>query len=300
MLKPEVNIFIRAGYFFILFVLIWVEVCFAYNDVEVDFMQNKLKIADFCSSNLAVEGDFSFVFKNEDDSLIFDVEGKNVSFRGAKFAWVKSRMVKKGEVIFIDFLSSPDFYVKGKVDLKTNQISLDVDISSLKETIPSLGVVKAKTKIWGKLGDLFMSGSVVIENGKYQNKEFSYLSLNFLGKPPLLNLTDAKCVLRDGNIYQIEGVIDLADFNNLFPAAVFVSRKVSLNGWELLFDGNKSMGLKKDVDSKFDMVFDTYDINDRFMNDGAELRYKMEQGQFLRFRMQDDKTIVGFERKKEF
>lgn len=294
------NIFIRAGYFFILFVLIWVEVCFAYNDVEVDFRQNKLKISDFYSGNLAVEGDFSFSFKNEDDSLIFNLEGKNVSFRGVKFAWVKSRMIKKGEVIFIDFISSPDFVVKGKVDLETNQVSLDVDVNSLKETVPLLGAVKAKAKIWGKIDDLFMSGSIVIENGKYQDKEFSYFSLNFLGKPPLLNLTDSKCILRDGNIYQIEGAIDLADFNNLFPAAEFVSRKVSLNGWELLFDENKSMGLKKDVDSKFDMVFDTYDKGDRFMNDGAELRYKMEQGQFLRFRMQDDKTIVGFERKKEF
>jgi len=36
------------------------------------------------------------------------------------------------------------------------------------------------------------------------------------------------------------------------------------------------------------------------MNRGAELRYQVKGDQFLRLRMQNDKTIVGFERRKEF
>jgi hypothetical protein len=36
------------------------------------------------------------------------------------------------------------------------------------------------------------------------------------------------------------------------------------------------------------------------MDTGAELRYKVEKNQFLRLRMEGERTIIGFEKRKQF
>jgi hypothetical protein len=44
----------------------------------------------------------------------------------------------------------------------------------------------------------------------------------------------------------------------------------------------------------------TYDKTDDLVNAGTEVRYKLKDDQFLRLRMEDDRTIIGFERRKDF
>lgn len=284
----------------IAFVIVFMGGGFAHNNIEVDFSNNKVKIDDFCFGDSSVRGDFGVNLKRENDYYIFDVEGKNVSFKGMEFEWIKARLIKRNDTIFINYISSPDFMIKGSMNLALDEVTLDVDVKSL-EGFPFLeGVITAKVKVWGKLCDLVASGSLNIKNGKYRDRQFSHLALNFLGKLPLLNLTDSKCILIDGSIYKIEGLLNFADFSNFFPKARFVSEKVTLAGWELLFDDKSNVGLKKNVDHEFSVVFDTSGDNDNFMNRGAELRYQVKGDQFLRLRMQNDKTIVGFERRKEF
>jgi hypothetical protein len=107
-------------------------------------------------------------------------------------------------------------------------------------------------------------------------------------------------VLLDGNIYKIEGVMNLRDFSNILPKAEFISKKVNLGGWEIQSDDKTSVGLRRNVDDNFDILLDTYNRDDTVTNTGAEVRYKILDDQFLRLRMEDDRTIVGFERRKEF
>lgn len=291
----------RRIYFFILFAAgAAANLCFAHNNIEVDLSAGKVQFSDFCLGDLETKGEFSFNLKEENGSLILALEGKDVSLWKRTLPWIKAKLIKRGDRLFINYIYSPEFMLKGEIDLAQDKIFLDLEVNSAQGFASLGGDVKAKAKVWGKLDDFLVTGSVTIENGKYKKRQFSRLSLNFLGKLPLLNLTDSCCVLTNGSIYKIEGALNLADFNNLFPAARFVSQKVSLNGWELLFEEEKNVGLKKGVDGKFDIVFDTYRESDNFMDRGAELRYKLNTGEFLRWRMQEDKTIVGFERKKEF
>lgn len=283
-----------------IFIAVCQGYCFAHNNIEVDFSSSRVKIWDFYLGDASFKGDFEFSLKKEDGSYIFDIEGSSVSWKNIEFPWVKASLIKTGDSIFVNNISSPDFMISGIINVATNEVFLDVDIKSL-EGFPFLkGIIDAQAKVWGKADDLAASGSVSIKDGKYKDRDFSCLSLNFVGKFPLLNLTDSKCILKNGSVYKIEGLFKPGDFNNFFPKARFVSEKVSLAGWELLFDDRENIGLKKNVDQEFSVVFDTSRQDDNFINQGAELRYKVNNDQFLRFRMQNDKTIVGFERRKEF
>jgi hypothetical protein len=290
----------RVIYLFLIFIGLC-GVGFAHNNIEVDLYNNKIEVTDFFQNDLEIKGKFAIDFKEEEDgALVFNVEAQDVSFRGVNIPCVKSRIVKRSDIIFVDYVESSAFLIKGNIDLKQEQLSLDININSWEGEDFFKGVVQAEAKVWGKLDDFLVSGCLNIENGTYRNREFSHLSLQFLGKPPLLNLTDSRCILKNGSIYKIEGTMNLADFGNLFPGAKFVSRKVSLGGWEFMFEDQKNAGLKKGIDNKFDVVFDTYEKDNSFMEGGAELRYNLNGDEFLRWRMQDDKTIVGFERRKEF
>jgi hypothetical protein len=121
-----------------------------------------------------------------------------------------------------------------------------------------------------------------------------------LGKPPVFPFNDSRITLKDGSVYNIEGELDMRDFSNIFPKAAYVSKKVTLGDWTLLSESEKSVGFKKNVDDKVDVVFDTYDRPDQYMESGTEVRYKIQKDQFLRLRMQEDQTIVGFEKRKDF
>jgi hypothetical protein len=204
------------------------------------------------------------------------------------------------EVIFINYFNSPEFKMKGVVDLGKDELSINIETNS-EARYPSLeGLIKAKVSVWGKIPNVLASGYFVIEEGMYQGTEFSRAYFNFLGRPPLLYLTDAEIVLKDGSIYKIEGVMDVSNMGNLFPGAEFVSRKISVDGWELLSENKESVGLKKNVDNKFDILFNTDAKDGSSMDTATELRYNIKSDKFLRLRIQEDETIFGFERRREF
>ena len=142
--------------------------------------------------------------------------------------------------------------------------------------------------------------AVTIKQGRYLNTEFSYLSLNFLGKPPLLALTDSHVALYDGNTYNILGDIDLKDMSNLFTRAKFISDDIRLGGWVFFSEEYGSAGVKKDVDNKFEVCFGNYRQEDDGTDAGTELRYNVRGDQYLSLRMQKENTIVGFEKRTEF
>ncbi|MEI8348577.1 MAG: hypothetical protein WCI77_00345 [Candidatus Omnitrophota bacterium] len=278
--------------------------------VEIDLTKQRIVFDEFRFGNYNINGALLFDTKREDNSLIFHLEGKNLLFdcvspseggwlKKRDFSWLKLRLVKRDNILFIHYVNSPEFLIKGKINLDSEEVSLDVDGNWQEDSLLMEGRVKAQARVWGTMSDILVNGSFEVINGRYQNLTFSRFSANFLGKPPILNLTDSQIYLPDGSIFRIEGVMDLNDFTNLFPKAEYISRKVMLGGWQPQGESDKNAGVKKNVDNNIDVVFDTYQ-RDAFMNSGTEVRYKMKQNQFLRLRMQDDKTIVGFERRKEF
>jgi len=278
--------------------------------VEIDLTKRQITFDEFRLGNYNINGALFFDAKKENNSLIFHLEGNNLLLDSASpaesswlkkrdFSWLKLRLVKRDNTLFIHYLNSPEFLIKGKINLENEEVSLNLDGNWQEDSLLMEGRIKAQARVWGTVSDILVNGSFEVTNGRYQSLTFSRFSANFLGKPPILNLTDSQISLPDGSIFRIEGVMDLTDFNNLFPKAEYISRKVVLGEWQVQGESDKNVGVKKNVDNNIDVVFDTYN-KDEFMSSGTEVRYKVKQNQFLRLRMQDDKTIVGFERRKEF
>jgi len=282
----------------------------AYNFIEIDLVKRKVILDEFHFGNYNVSADVGFDFKQENGSLIVNLEGKNIellpketdetSIGKRQIPYFSVKLVKKDNLVFVNYLRSPQFLARGKIDLDKNELLLDVDCNWREQSSLIEGDIEGKLKIWGRIDDFLINGSLNIKNGKYQDVDFSRLFFHFLGKPPLFNLSDSEIVLLDGSVYKIEGVMNLRDLSNILPKAEFISKKVNLGGWELLSEEKSSVGLKRNVNDNFDILLDTYDKADDSMNTGAEVRYKLLDDQFLRLRMEEDRTIVGFERRKEF
>lgn len=300
----------RLFLFLILFLSGLCTTGYAYNFLEIDLVKRKVVLDNFCFGNYNITANVGFDFKQEDGSFIVNLEGKDiallpnktgdVSIGKREIPYVSAKLVKKDNLLFVNYLRSPQMLARGKIDLDTNELLLDVDCSWRESSSFIEGDIEGKIKIWGRADDFLVNGSLSIKNGKYQDVDFSRLFFHFLGKPPLFNLSDSEIVLLDGSIYKIEGVMSLRDFSNILPKAEFISKKVNIGGWELSSEEKSSVGLKRDVSDNFAIRLDTYENQDKTVNTGAEVRYKLQGSQFLRLRMEDDKTLVGFEQRKDF
>lgn len=287
--------------FFLLFFLLWMPQVFASGPgcIEVDLNKNVIHLENLTFEKIKLQGDFTFNLKKEGDSLMFLAQGRNIRLNSEPIDLLDIELVKKGEFIFINKFCSPEFKVRGWFNSGKQEFSVDTKVKSNKSQV--LGEnIEAEFKTWGGVGDFLVSGWLTVKNGEYKGEKFSLAAFHFLGKPPLLNITDSELILGNGNVYRIEGVMDIANFSNLFPGAEFVSRKVSIGGWEFLSDSDKNIRVKKDVDEKIKVLFDSHNKDDSCMNTGAEMRYKLKDDRFLRMRMQEGDTIVGFENRKEF
>lgn len=266
--------------------------------IEIDLTSNTAHLENLSFGDINLRGDFIFALKENNGSWIFSAQGKNIILNGQAVDLLDIELVKKGDFFFLNQFRSKEFMAKGWFNSKAEEFSLDAEVKSQKAEF--LGEsLEAKFKAWGGLKDFLVSGYLMVKDGRYKGEEFSSAKFSLLGRPPLLNITDSELILKNGSIYRVEGVMDVTNFNNLLPEAEFVSRKVSLGGWEFI-DRDKNIEVKKDVGKKIKVLFNSYDKRDNFMDTGAEVRYKLKDDRFLRMRMQETDTIVGFENRKEF
>ncbi|MFH1504566.1 MAG: hypothetical protein ABIH08_04160 [Candidatus Omnitrophota bacterium] len=286
--------------------------CFPQGCIEVDLNSNKAKITNFYFGGCEVEGNFSFALSNEDGSLKFDLEGKNISFENKDFSELKMELVKIGDIIFINNLSLERltlsdseyltrFTVKGSADLEKNQLSLDINGSWQEDSKALAGLMKLKLKMWGALDSLAATGSLVVEDGRYEGNEFSKLNIDFLGKPPLLNITGSEVTLKNGNVLEMAGVLDLRSSSKLIPNVEFIVQKAFIDDWQIFSKYDESVGLKKDIDDKLNVCLNTgKKENDLSEGPETELTYSWHNGKFLKLKKEDGKTIVGLEQRKDF
>lgn len=294
----------RICYIFILLLVIVQPLASAYNFIEIDLTARKVLFNNYHFGNYNISADLLFDLKKENGSLILNLEGKDIAFNTLGkddissierfIPWFTVKLVKKENLIFVNYLRSPQILARGKIDLDNKELLLDVDCNWREKSLFLEGDIEGKVKIWGRVDDFLINGALNIKNGKYQDIDFSQLTLHFLGKPPLFTLNNSEVYLADGSVYKIEGVMNLRNMNNIFPKAEFISKKVNIAGWEILSGEQSSAGLKREVGDNFDILFNTYDRQDQSMDTGAELRYKVKNNQFLRLRMQEDKTLIGF------
>jgi len=264
-------------------------------------LDNKeVRIINFNLGGYKINGDFFFELDHEGSSLVITILGRNITFKNKAIAWLKLELIKAGNMLIIRRLAIPQFMANGSIDLNEGKVSLDIKGSWYEASSFLQGQINTKAKMWGKIGDFFTSGTLTVEEGVYEGTEFAKLRIDFIGTPPIMNITDSEVVLYDGSVFDIKGVINLADFENFMPQAEFATEKIFIDEWQPFFESEKSFGLKKHINEKFDVFLDTEENEDASLEAGTELRYKWKNNNFLKLRMQEDQTILGFERRKDF
>lgn len=273
---------------------------FSSNYIELDLTSKRVKFADFSLGNYKIAGDFRFDIETQGDSLIFKTEGENISLGEKIFPWIKIKLVKNGDNINIGYFISPEFTITGKFNLKTQEMSMDITVDSWQKIADFRGNVKGKINLWGAVNNLLAAGRITVENGLYKDVEFSRLFLDFLGNPPMLNLMDSSIILKDGSVYDIEGLINLKNPDSFWREAKFTGRKICLDGWDLYSENRKDAGFKKEIDNKFDVSINTHEGYNDNPESETELRYRVQGDKFFKFRLQEKGTALGFENRKEF
>lgn len=276
--------------------------------IKIDLNKKSISFFDYPVGKVKINATFNYQVSSIEGGTALSLESTQFRVDHRVLPWLKLKFVKRGKMLFINYVRTPELTLNGHLDLATNQVLFNIDISTkgaflAKNSVPSpiSGNIFGKVKIWGKLGDFFTSGTMTLYQGKCNNVDFSRLSLNFLGKLPVLNLSNSEVTLKDGSIYRIDGVMNFSKIKDLVSLSGVSSQKVTLGGWEIASEEKKNVGIKRNLDDNIAIRIDTYNQQDEsFLDSGAELRLKVQNEGFLRLRMQEDKAILGFEKKKEF
>jgi len=278
---------------------------FTRDAIEINLIKKEIKVSNLHLGNYKVNGEFSFEVNQKNGSLALDVRGRKITFTPLTgeekkvIPWVEARLNLRQEIIFIPYLHLPQFAISGKVDLEKNELSFDLEGGWREESKLLEGEMKVKVKAWGGIGSFLVSGCLAVEGGKYKGKDFSYLRLDFLGRPPVLNITDSQLVLKNGNIVEIKGVLDLRDFSNILPGVEYEVRKAYIGQWQLFSGDNKNVGLKKQLDDKFD-VFVNASPEVEAWGPQTELRYNWKDDKYLRLKMEGEGTTLRLEKRRDF
>jgi len=270
------------------------------DSVEINLNSREVKLASFSFGDYEISGDFSFDLDESQGSLIIDLVGKNISFGDKFIPWAKAKIEKSSNLIFIKNLYIPGFGAKGNIDLEKGELSLDVYGSWQESSEFVEGLVNVKIKFWGDLDNPIASGVLVVTDGIYEGQSFSSFRVDFLGKPPLFNITDSEVVLIDGTVLTVDGILDIRDFSNLIPDAEFKPQKVYIDNWQL-FSEEESIGLRKSMEGKVDVVLGANpEEEEQQRSPDTEVRYNLKDDQFLKLQMQEDQTIFKLEKRKDF
>jgi len=267
--------------------------------IEIDLIKNQVKFVDFDLGSYKVNGEFIFALDKNNGSLTLDIEGRSITFADIGIPWVSTKLALKSGIISISYLYLPQFIVKGGIDLAKNELNLNIEGSWRENSSFLEGEVRVKVKAWGGISNFLTSGHLVVDGGKYKGKEFSYFRIDFLGRLPVLNITDSQLVLKNSNVVEIKGVLDLRDFSNILPGAEYEVQKVFIDQWQLFSGDNESIGLKKQLDDKIDVFVNTNGEGDS-SDPQTELLYNWKDDKFLRLKMKEKGTILRLEKRRDF
>jgi len=267
--------------------------------IVIDLTKNQVRFIDFNFGSCKVNGEFVFGLERDKSSLILEVVGKSIILGDRIIPWIRTRLVIEGNIISIPYIYLPQFSASGEINLAKDELNFDLEGNWEEKSAFLDGEVRVKAKAWGGISSFLTSGYLIVDGGKYKGKEFTYLRIDFLGRLPMLNINDSQLILKNGNVIEIKGVLDLGDFSNILPGAEYSPQKVFIDQW-LLFSGeNKSVGLRKHLDEKFDVLVDT-DGGQEGSGPQTELRYNWKDDQFLKLKMEEEGTSFRIENRRDF
>jgi len=284
----------------------------SYEDlIEINLVNKEVKLVDFLLGNYRLSGIFSIALSQDNSSLTIDLTGRDITFFSLEnkllakaeklnFSWLKAKLVKINNIIFIEEFSLPQFIIVGNINLDKGELVLKVNGDWPVNTEIFEGNTKIVLTIWGKLGKFFTSGYLLANNGRYKKRHFSKFRLDFLGNPPIFNITDSEIIASDGSIFEIEGVLDLRNFSNLIPGAKFTAQKIFIDDWQLFSAKSQDIGLRKDLDSNFGIYLSANEEEEETSGANTELRYNLKDDKLLKFKVGKDRTLLQLERRKDF
>ncbi|MCF7886797.1 MAG: hypothetical protein K9L71_00095 [Candidatus Omnitrophica bacterium] len=265
------------------------------NYIEVNLEEKIVKITDLNLSGYKISGDISYKVDKKNKETLFFLYGKNLKIGDKKIDSFEAKITKRGDILFIDKIKSPNLIGEGTIDLNKEKILFNFSGNWQEKTKHLKGDINLKTKVWGNFEGFLVSGGFVILEGVYEGIPFKKLRCSFLGTPPVFNVTDAEVLLYEGSVFELKGDLDIRDSKNFFPGVQFVSQKLFVDGWQI-FGIQDEVGLKKQINDKFNIEIDSEEQEET----STELRYSLENNNFLKLRMEEKETILGVERKTEF
>jgi len=280
--------------FFLFFLLFSHLNSYTQNLIFVDNI-NKKFYGTFSLEEFNLSGDAEFYIKKVNNYFIFNLNSDNIKVEDLNLKDFKLKFVKKDNFIFIKELSFKGFLLFGKINLLTEDYALNIAVTRNEFLGDRFNLY---AKMWGKFSNPIVSGTLTITDGIIRDIEFKYFILDFFGSMSNLNITDARVILKDGSSYRLEGLLDIKNINNISIFNV-IAEKIAFGEWKLL-EQSGSVALRKDIDEKFDISFLIEDSIEKENNAKTELRYKVSEDDFLKFRLEDKKSIIGLEKRKEF
>lgn len=262
---------------------------------EFDLVGKKVRLAEFDISGYRVSGKFNYEVKDKGGHLLFFLEGRDLEVGQRDFGSFSLKAVKRGDILFIEEFESLDFSGKGNIDLKRQSFLFDLAARWQEDTDHLKGKVALEVKAWGSFENFLVTGKLAVSDGIYDDFAFEQLRCSFLGSPPLFNLNDVELVLPGRGIFSLGGTLDIRDPDSFFPSAELISHKLLVEGWQFFADEGE-VGLSKRIGDKFDFRVEAEAEGEG----GAQLRYNLDNDNFLKLRMQGDQTILGVERRREF
>lgn len=284
-------------FLFLFFIAFYLPCAFS-SSFEIDFLKNYLSLHSFPSlKNYPLTGKFKISKEKKAEAVIYNFSGRDILVGKRIFKKIEFKVVRKGDTLYIPLLSLAGFFLKGNLNLKTQELKLFFSYAGEYTSSVFKGKVKTNMHLWGKVNNLSVSGSIDVRDGRYHNKDFSSLTLHFLGKPPLLKIIDSKLILGDGTVCSLSGDINLKN-NNILQVTEPLVSKLVFSGWEIAKNQKEQVFLKKKVGDKFGVSFNKSEH--ALSTPSAELKYKLKNGKSLKLDIIDNETAVKFERKKEF
>lgn len=292
-------------FFTLLFCVSLVLNAYAFNNtITVDFrsphsfriLLSELKIGD-----IPLDGEAFVSVTKSQGYYIYNLDIRDLALGDLVLSAIEAKVVKKNEQLIINYAKSKDFLIRGKIDYVKNAIDLNVTVHMTMDTEDFRGQVKGEVMVSGTFDHPALRGSIFVKDGKLVDLVFKESSLFFNGYYPYLSINNSEVVLTEGTTYLLDGVVNAGDFKSLYAGLRSSAKELlSLGQWRL-YNGAGDRGIGRDVDSRLGVRMGSATSGKPTQEQlGTELRFRLNGDQFLKYRVQEDKSILGFERKREF
>ena len=259
-----------------------------------------VSLSGFTLGKFELKGAVYFNVKKSDEYSVYTIVTDDLVVGEVAFGKVEAKITRKNSEFTITYIKGKNFLVTGKVDFFKNNLLLNVSANNLLVRENMKGTLRSKMCVKGGLYKPWIKGTSYLKDGEYFGRKFSEAHLSYSGYMPYLRLSNSEVTLNSGSRFLLEGFVNMNDLSAMFSSSELSSKEVNLGGWKV-FSRDNGGGFSKDIDDHMGVTFGgMINREDRPEQLGAEFRYQLAEDKFLKFRMEENKSIVGFEKRTEF